>query len=65
MRLKTSYHFIIKELAKEFERQISCLGENTEKYITLTGPIEKNVTGIDKKRRRNYKKYIIHIIVHR
>ena len=49
MRLKTFYHFIIKELAKEFERQISCLGENTEKYITLTGPIEKNVTGIDKK----------------
>ena len=26
------YHFIIKELANEFERQFECLGENTEKY---------------------------------
>ena len=29
------YHFIIKELAEEFEGQFECLGENTEKYITL------------------------------
>ena len=29
------YHFIIKELAKEFEKQFTCLGENTEKYITF------------------------------
>ena len=27
------YHFIIKELAKEFEGRLECLGENTEKYI--------------------------------
>ena len=26
------YHFIIKELTKEFEGQFECLGENTEKY---------------------------------
>ena len=26
------YHFIIKELANEFEGQFECLGENTEKY---------------------------------
>ena len=32
------YHFIIKELAKEFEGQFECLGENTEKYIS-----EKNI----------------------
>ena len=25
------YHFIIKELEKEFERELECLGENTEK----------------------------------
>ena len=25
------YHFIIKELAKEFEGKFECLGENTEK----------------------------------
>ena len=34
------YHFIIKELAEEFKKQFTCLGENTEKYITLPVPIE-------------------------
>ena len=29
------YHFIIKELAKEFESQFEYLGGNTEKYITF------------------------------
>ena len=29
------YHFIIKELAKEFEKHRACLGEIIEKYITL------------------------------
>ena len=28
------YHFIIKELANEFEGNFECSGENTEKYIT-------------------------------
>ena len=28
------YHFIIKELAEEFKKQFTCVGENTEKYIT-------------------------------
>ena len=32
------YHFIIKELAEEFKKQITCLGENNEKYITFTAP---------------------------
>ena len=35
------YHFIIKELAKEFEGQFECLGENTEKDITFSVPIKK------------------------
>ena len=42
------YHFIIKELAEEFKKQLTCLGENTEKYITLTVPIEKVVTRTNK-----------------
>ena len=42
------YHFIIKELAEEFKKQFTCLGENTEKYITFTFPIEKDVPRIDK-----------------
>ena len=36
-----NYHFIIQELAQEFEKKITCLGENTEKYITFTVPTEK------------------------
>ena len=30
------YHFIIKELAEEFEGQYKCLEENTGKYITFS-----------------------------
>ena len=37
------YHFIIKELVKEFDGNFECLGENTEKYITFSAPIQKNV----------------------
>ena len=37
------YHFIIKELACEFERNFECLGENTEKYITFSVPIKKRI----------------------
>ena len=35
------YHFIIKQLAKEFKDYFHCLGENTEKYITFSVPIKK------------------------
>ena len=35
------YHFIIKELVKEFEGNFECLDENTEKYITFSAPIKK------------------------
>ena len=38
------YYFIIEELAKEFEGQSECLGENTEKYITFSVPIKKKLT---------------------
>ena len=37
------YHFIIKELASEFEENFECLGENTEKYITFSVPIKKRI----------------------
>ena len=37
------YHFIIKQLAKEFDGQFECLGENTEKYITFSVPIKKKL----------------------
>ena len=36
------YHFIIKELAKEFKgHDFKCLGENLEKYITSSVPVKK------------------------
>ena len=41
------YHFIIKDLVEEFEGQFECLGENTEKYITFSLPIKKEL-GNDK-----------------
>ena len=37
------YPFIIKELAKEFKKQFTCLEENTEKNINFTIPIEKKL----------------------
>ena len=42
------YYFIIKELAKEFEGQLECLGENTEKDKTYSALIENEETKIDK-----------------
>ena len=42
------HQFIIKELAEEFKEQFICLGENTEKCITFSVPIRKEVTRIDK-----------------
>ena len=35
------YHLIIKKLAQGLEKQFSCLGENTENYITFSVPIQK------------------------
>ena len=37
------YHFIIKELVKEFDGNFECLEENTEKYITFSVPIKKGL----------------------
>ena len=41
------YHFIIRELVKEFEGNFECLGENTEKYITFSVPIKKRIENKD------------------
>ena len=48
------YHITVKELAQEFEKQFTCLRENTKKYITFSVPIEKQIIRIDKKE-ANYK----------
>ena len=41
------YHFIMKELVKEFNGNFECLGENTEKYITFSVPIKKKIENKD------------------
>ena len=41
------YHFIIKELVKEFNGNFDCLGENTEKYITFSVPLKKKIENKD------------------
>ena len=41
------YHFIIKELVKEFEGNFECLGENTGKYVTFSVPIKKKIENKD------------------
>ena len=41
------YHFIIRELVKQFEGNFDCLGENTEKYITFSVPIKKRIENKD------------------
>ena len=41
------YHFIIKELVKEFNCNFECLGENTEKCITFSVPIKKKIENKD------------------
>ena len=49
------YHFIIKNLAKEFEGEFECLGEYTEKYITFSVPIKKEITKKDEIVKISYK----------
>ena len=45
-------HFIIQELAEEFKKQFTFLGENTEKYITFTVPIEKKLEELIKMQKK-------------
>ena len=52
------YHFIIKELAEEFKKQFTYLGENTEKYITFTAPTKKKSQELIKMEKRLQKIYL-------
>ena len=49
------YHFIIKELVKEFQGNFECLDKNTEKYITFSVPIKKKIENKDLEIRHNIK----------
>ena len=47
-----------RSLAEESNKQFTCLGENSEKYITFTVLIEKKVTRIDKNGKKIQKIYL-------
>ena len=55
----SDYHFIVKELAEEFEGEFECLGESTEKYITFSVPIKKETAKKYKDGNDKIKKIII------
>ena len=42
------YHFIIKALVKEFDANFKCLGESTEKHITFSVPLKKEIKNKNK-----------------
>ena len=50
------YHFVIKELVKEFEGDFECLDENTEKCITFSVPLKKEIKDKNKIIEITYKK---------
>ena len=53
------YHFIIKQLAKEFTGKFNCLGENTAKYITFSVPIKKD---LDNGKEITYKRNLLIVV---
>ena len=59
------YHFMIKESQEKFKKQLACLGESTEKYITFAVSIEKKVARIDRNGKEITKhiSYILQLIV--
>ena len=63
-RSSYDYHFITKEFAEEFKKQSTCLGENLEKHITFTVPIQNEGTRIDKNGEEVIKKYFLHIRIY-
>ena len=51
------YHIIVKELAEKLIKKNTCLGQNTEIYITFTVPREK-ILELIKMEKNLYKKYL-------
>ena len=49
---------MIKELTEEFKKQFICLRENTEKCLTSTVPIEKELPELIKMKKKLQKIYL-------
>ena len=58
------YDFIIKGLAKEFDKRFTCLGENTELYITFTVSINKRNNKRNNKNGEEITKKILQITIY-
>ena len=56
------YHFIIKELVKEFEGNFEYLGENIEKYITFSVLIKKKIENKDLEKLQHTKLNLLIVI---
>ena len=54
------WHFIMKYLPEEIKGDFECLGENTEKYITFSIPIKKEVNNDDDGDKKKKRKKITH-----
>ena len=52
------YPFIIREVPQEIKKQFTCLGENTEKYITFTVSIAKKLQELIKMVKKSLKIYL-------
>ena len=59
---KYHYHFVIKELANNFEGRFNCLGKNTEKYKTFSVWKTKEVKIIDKYYKKKSRKPCLQFI---
>ena len=57
-------HFIIKELANEFDGELECLGENTEKYISFSVKVNKKTTKKDEDGNKKNCKYTIQVKIY-
>ena len=63
-RSNYGYHFVLKKLAKEFKKQFSFLGENTEKYINLSSSDRKLKELIKIKIEKKFQKLYRHITIY-
>ena len=51
-------HYIIKQLAKEFEGEFSCIGENIEQYKAFTVPVTRALKKLVKMKKKLQKLYL-------
>ena len=49
-----NYHFTIKQLVEEFEWQLACQGEKTEKYLTFFATAKISALSSDKTGKNEY-----------